>query len=628
MCGIFGVWHPTGEPLVEADVVRSRDTLTRRGPDDAGLHLEPGLALAHRRLAIVDLSAAGRMPMANEAGDVWCVFNGEIYEFQRLRAELAERGHVFRSRTDSEVIIHAYEEWGDECFARLDGMFAVALWDRPRRRVVLARDAAGEKPLYFAHEPGRRLVFGSTLAPLLAWPSLELEVDPAAVREYASLGYVGAPRSILRGVRKLRPGTALVIEASGTERERVHFDLGPTARARREPARFEDAVARLDVALGEAVETCRVADVPLGAFLSGGVDSSLVVALMARRDPRSVRTFTVGFADRELDESGHAHAIARHLGVENTMMVVSPRDVLDEVPALAEAFDEPMADYSALPTLAVSRLARRHVTVALTGDGGDEAFAGYRYYAGAALFERWAEGLPASARRLASHASRFVPTARARRALARAGTPDTAALLAASGFYRGPTAARGLELVLPGAAAGAAEAVAVAIREAVASGVPSATEAGLLWDATNTLPGAWLCKVDRASMFVSLETRAPMLRRRVLELAFRLPLEHRVRGLSKKRVLRALLARYLPRALFERPKQGFTPPMGRWLREDLAGEVRDRLATSVISRRGLFEPRGVATAIEEHARGTADHAQLLWALLHLEQWYERWMRRG
>jgi asparagine synthase (glutamine-hydrolysing) len=621
MCGIVGEWRLDGRPVDSQQLIAARDVLRSRGPDDAGIHVLNNVGLAHRRLSIIDLSPAGRMPMFNEMGDVWAVFNGEIYNFAALRDELVAAGHTFRSRTDSEVVIHAYEEWGLDSFARFDGMFAIAIWDARAKRMLLARDITGEKPLFYRHQPNRQLVFASTLAPLLSYDDAPVDLDPVAVRHYAELGFVPAPESIVRGVAKVEPGCAMVFSETGAPVAHRYWRFETAALADSPTRRLslDAATDQLHDLLRASVRSRLVSDVPLGAFLSGGVDSSLVVALMAERERQSVRTFTIGFRDAEYDESEYAHRVAKHLGVENTTMVLSAEDVLRELPNVATALDEPMADYSVLPSMAVARLARRHVTVALTGDGADEAFGGYRYYGGTRLFETMTKLVPATVRTQMSKWSSLLGNARLERAVRRTAAPDAAVFFGRSGFYRGSTA-DSLGMILPRDGHPAVEqVVADYIR-----GLPSlrATEAGMLWDATQTLSNAWLTKVDRTTMASSLEARAPFLQRQVLEFAFALPLDYRVRGNEKKIILRRILSRYLPRELIERPKQGFTAPLKSWFAKELKDELHDRLAAPRISRFGLFDATGVAKLLADHEAGRADHTQLLWALFHLDRWHE------
>jgi asparagine synthase (glutamine-hydrolysing) len=621
MCGIVGAWH-LDETAVEAtELARMRDTLTHRGPDDAGLWCEGPVGLGHRRLAIIDLSEAGRMPMASPDGKVQAVFNGEVYNFQALREELKSKGHPFFSATDSEVVLRAYEQWGTDCFARFNGMFAVAIWDGRLRRMVLARDPAGQKPLYFGYRPGRWLLVGSTLAPLLTYTRGELEIDREVVRDYVRMGFPTPGRAMLADVHSLPPGSFAVIDEQSGPSVHAYFDLSTSAEGALQTGRSkkgeDELLEELRGLMQDAVRDRLVADVPLGAFLSGGIDSSLIVALMAEKDRSAIKTFTIGFDVPAFDESRHAAEIAKHLGVQNTVRILQGRDVLAQLPDVIRYFDEPMADYSVLPTLAVSKLAREHVTVALTGDGADEAFGGYKYY----LAQRWlgpyTRLVPRQAREAIAEASRFLPSAGARRILERSGSADAELLFGLGGFYRGATTSAVNRLL--GEQNVGPKRVAAYLKKHPLGGT---VEAGMLYDAVHTLPGAWLTKVDRASMAVSLEARSPFLDRRVLEFAFSLPLNMRIRGPHKKYILRRLLRDYLPPRLTERPKQGFTAPVALWLRNELQPELQSCLSPEAVKRRGLFDPRLVRQLVEEHLSGSHDHAQLLWALLVLEWWIE------
>ena len=626
MCGIVGVFRLDGGIVDEHVLLRARDRLLQRGPDDAGLEVLGPVGLGHRRLSIIDLSAQGRMPMANETERVWAVFNGEIYNFQVLRSELVAKGHTFRSHTDSEVAIHAYEEWGTDCFARFDGMFALAIWDADRRQLILARDITGEKPLFYAHRSGRSAVFGSSLAALLEFPEVARVIDRNALVQYMGFGFVPAPNSIVENVRKVEPGSFVIIDEKSEPVTRRYWRLEDRAGRERNPATLDEATEQLDALFREVVRSRTIADVPVGAFLSGGIDSSLVVAMLAKTSTNLVRTFTIGFQDSQYDESEHAHRIAKHLGVENTMIVLSAQDVLHELPTVTEAFDEPMADYSALPSLAVARVARRHVKVALTGDGADEAFGGYRYYGGTQMFERFAQRLPRRMRGAIAGRAGKVPFPRLRRAIERASVADAASYFGRSGFYRGATANGSLARILgPTSLPAAEDVVAEYVRAQAGLG---AAEAGMLWDATHTLPDAWLAKVDRTTMAVSLEARAPFLARSVLEYGFSLPLEMRIRGTARKIILRRVLARYVPPELFERPKQGFTAPLRSWFANELHDELNDRLSAARVQRFGVFEPDAVQQLLMEQKSGAQDHTQLLWALFHLDRWYETYIERA
>jgi asparagine synthase (glutamine-hydrolysing) len=621
MCGITGIWRLDGGSVDERQVIAARDALTARGPDDSGLRVEGSIGLAHRRLSIIDLSHAGRMPMANEDGTIWAVFNGEIYNFKQLRTELVGRGHRFRSQTDSEVIVHAYEEWGTGAFEKFDGMFALAIWDEAIGRLVLARDAVGEKPLFYLHRDAL-VVFSSTLYSLLEYRGVPRAIDTSSLLDYIELGFVPAPSCLIEGASKVEPGTYVVFTRDRAPERHVYWSLDAVAGEAEPPPSLEQATDGLHQLLRKAVRDRMTADVPLGAFLSGGVDSSLVVALMAEAATHTVRTFTIAFRETEFDESEYAHRVAKHLGVENTSMVLSAADVLRELPAVTAAMDEPMADVSVLPSLAVARLARRHVTVALTGDGADEAFGGYRYYAGTRFFEAAARFIPQRLRQALAGRASLLRDARVSRAVSRGGSRDAAAYFGHCGFYRGATSGGSVRRILvPGTnRKPVEETVADFIRE---RSHLRPTEAGMLWDATHTLPDAWLAKVDRTTMAVGLEARAPFLSRAVLEYAFRLPLDARVRGADKKIVLRRVLARYLPRAMIERPKQGFTAPLKAWFAGELREELYERLAPERVARFGIFDPGCVAVLLREQHEGRADHTQLLWALFHLDRWYER-----
>ncbi|MBT8450483.1 MAG: asparagine synthase (glutamine-hydrolyzing) [Deltaproteobacteria bacterium] len=616
MCGIVGVWHLDGRAVNSAAIEAMRDALTHRGPDDAGLWLEGSVGLGHRRLSILDLSEAGRMPMASPDSAVQAVFNGEIYNFRDLRAELEAEGHRFFSETDSEVVLRAYEQWGVDCFDRFNGMFAVGIWDGRAQRMVLARDPAGQKPLYYAYRPGRWLLFASTLAPLVRYAGNELEIDEAVVKDYVRFGFPPDGRAMLADVRSLPPGSFSLTERGREPRNHRYFDL--TAFAEVTPTRQgseKDHLETFRETMREAVSARLVADVPLGAFLSGGLDSSLVVALMAEKEADAVQTYTIGFEQAEFDESQYAARIASHLGVQNTVRVLRGPDVLAQLPDLVRYFDEPMADYSVLPTLAVSKLAREHVTVALTGDGADEELGGYKYYLAQRAIEPYMQLVPEPLRAAVAKAARLVPNAGARRIVARSGASDPALFFGLGGFYRGATVDAVNRLLCEQNEA--PKRVAEFLR---AHPLGNSVEAGMLYDATHTLPHAWLHKVDRASMAVGLEARSPFLDRRVIELAFTLPLEMRIRGRHKKYLVRRLLREYLPAELVERPKQGFTAPVAHWLRNELREELENRLSTEMIVKRGFFDPKRAQMLVQEHLRGTHDHAQLLWALLVLEWW--------
>ncbi|MGB5809830.1 MAG: asparagine synthase (glutamine-hydrolyzing) [Polyangiales bacterium] len=616
MCGIVGVWRLDGRSVDPEAATRMRDTLEHRGPDDAGLWHDGPIALGHRRLSILDLSDAGRMPMGSRDGRTQAVFNGEIYNFKTLRAELESKGHEFHSRGDSEVVLRAYEQWGADCFDRFQGMFAVGIWDGGAQRLVLARDPVGQKPLYYAHRPGTWALFASTLSPLIRFAGGTLEVDREVVKDYVRFGYPPGERAMLRDVHEVPPGGIVTVKARDEPTVRRYFDLVAHAeRTHIDSGTEQEHLERFRVAMRSAVHSRLVSDVPLGAFLSGGVDSSLVVALMAEKDRAAVKTYTIGFDQPEFDESGHAARIAAHLGVQNTVRILRGEDVFSQVADFIKYFDEPMADYSVLPTLAVSKLASQHVTVALTGDGADEEFGGYKYYLAQRWMERYVDRLPQAVRRILARAGTLAPHAGVQRIAERSSAKDAALFFGLGGFYRGATTNAVNQLL--GEDNVAPIQVAAFLR---AHPLRTTVEAGMLYDATRTLPHAWLHKVDRASMAVGLEARSPFLDRNVLELAFSLPLDMRLRGRRKKYIVRRLLVEYLPVELIERPKQGFTAPVGHWLRNELRQTLQERLSRDTVRRRGFFEPARVTQVVHEHLSGSHDHAQLLWALLVLEWW--------
>lgn len=614
MCGIFGV-RSWGPPPKEARVIQARDTLHRRGPDGAGYVGLGPIALAHRRLSIVDLSDAGAQPMSDGDSKVHFVFNGMIYNFRKLRRELEAAGHRFRSNTDSEVIAHGFKEWGSDVFRRLDGMYAIALWDMTEECLWLARDRAGEKPLFWTRH-GEELIFGSTLDSLLAYAPELGRVSETTLNDYFSFGLSRGPKSLLEGVEKVRPGSVLRVDRDGAAREHSHWSLLGEALRPALPARsFLDRVDELEDIIVESVRSRLHADVPLGAFLSGGIDSSIVCAVLAKLRPETV-TYTIGFDNPKLNEAAHAKAVADSLGLRNELMMLNEERVFDFAENLGEAYDEPIADPSAVPTMAVSALAKEHMTVALTGDGADEFFGGYRYYSALHAFSL-STALPSALRAAGSSLGSKVRHPRWRRILERASAKSSGDFFGRSGFYRGgatPTLARLLPKLSP------ASIVDSAFEEFKRRGVRSETEAGMLWDANVTLPDAWLTKVDRASMFVALETRAPLLAPEVLSFALRTPLSAKVNVRERKRVLKAVLERYVPREIIDRPKQGFAPPAADWLRGPLFPVLENVVQGSPLVQAGFFEKRMLRTVLEEHRQKQVDHTSFLWALYAFETW--------
>jgi asparagine synthase (glutamine-hydrolysing) len=653
MCGITGFLHFGPGPDRDEAQRRLRamtDTLAHRGPDADGLFLDPesGVGLGHRRLAIVDLSPQGVQPMESASGRFITVFNGEIYNYQELRAELEAAGQapVWRGSSDTEVMLALFEACGvGEALARCTGMFALALWDRRERTLFLARDRMGEKPLYygFGHGPdGPAFLFGSELKSLRPHPALDPAIDRAALAQYLRLHYVPAPRSILKSVRKLPAGTWLAVPASGASRPepRAYWTLaGAVEAGLSQPfaGSEEEASRDLEQALRRTVRGQMVADVPLGAFLSGGVDSSLVVALMQAESARPVRTFTIGFGEAAYDESREAARVAAHLGTDHTELRARPEDGLAVVEGLADIYDEPFSDASQIPTFLVSRLTREHVTVALSGDGGDEIFAGYnRHFWGAALWGRLG-GLPPALRGIGGAALRALsPTAwnrifglagpllpgRLRQRLPGYKLHKLADLLPAkdrADFYRRMVSNwQRPELVARDRDPGLPD-----WPEAPAN-CTGFTAWMQFTDAATYLPDDIMAKVDRASMAVSLETRAPYLDHRVVEAAWRLPLSMKVADGQGKRILRRILDRFVPRELIDRPKMGFGVPIDAWLRGPLREWAEGLLEPGRMERQGFLDPAPVRAAWAEHQSGRADHHYRLWNVLMFQAWLERW----
>jgi asparagine synthase (glutamine-hydrolysing) len=606
MCGIAGRWVSDGQRLEDAErsLVAMLARIAHRGPDDSGIWTDAnaGLLLGHRRLAVIDPSPLGHQPMLTEDGRLAVVFNGEIYNFEELRLELAARGVRFKSNSDTEVLLYGYREWGERMVERLVGMFAFAIWDVTTRSLFLARDRAGEKPLYYA--VGRHgFAFASEVGALAQLPDVDDEIDPAALSLYLQYQYVPAPHSIYRGIRKLPPAHAMRV--CGTEVTTWRYwDPVPLAAGPRLAISEEDAVTELESLLRTAVRGQMIADVPLGAFLSGGIDSTAVVSLMVELSTLPVRTFTVGFDDHEFDESRHAEVVAKHLGTDHIVEYLTERDALELIPQVPYMYGEPFADSSALPTHLVARIARRHVTVSLSGDGGDEAFGGYMRYP-SLEFAAAVSGPGGAWGRAARPLVSRLP-GRIGRGAELLGAPTD--------VYRR------LVAVFPSsevrALSGDIRPFEEFDRAWASTSRRPVRQRAMLADLLTYLPEAILVKVDRAAMATSLETRAPLLDHRVLEFALRLPLRL-VRG---KRVLKTLVYRRVPRALLERPKQGFGVPLSRWFRGELRSLVLDALSNDRMRAVGVQDYPLVKRIVDEHMSGSRDHPARLWALLVLSMW--------
>ncbi|MEP2235016.1 MAG: XrtA/PEP-CTERM system amidotransferase [Alteripontixanthobacter sp.] len=623
MCGIAGIFHPeTPKPVEPTRVERMCDALIHRGPDGSGVWTAPGVGLGHRRLSIIDI-AGSPQPMHSADGRAVLSFNGEIYNFRELRRELEQGGAQFKTDGDGEVILAAWQAWGVDCLQKLNGMFAFALYDQGTRQLLLARDRLGVKPLFTAQLSDGSIAFASELKGLLAHPLLRREVNPLAVEDYFTWGYVPDHRSILKGVEKLPAGHYRLLEsgkppAAPQQWWDVSFE-------RRHAAKQAELSAEMLHLLRQGVTSRMVSDVPLGAFLSGGVDSSSVVALMAEASASPVNTCSIGFDDSGLDETSYAERVAREFSADHRSRTVGSED-FEHIDAIAGMFDEPFADASALPTWRVAQLARENVTVALSGDGADEAFAGYRRQVFHHREEQVRAILPAALRApVFGGLGRLWPKADwAPRPLRAKSTLLALAESGAEGYARGlavlPPELRG-SFYSPdmqrarGDYRGEQPLIAMMRSAPARSGLDAAQYVDLkFW-----LPGDILTKVDRASMAVSLEAREPLLDHRLVEFGAALPERHRVRGRQGKFLLKQTMERYLPNDILYRPKQGFVTPIAAWLRGPLAGDARGIARSSRIARTGWFDADRLQQIADDHIAGRTDYSRLLWQFLMLDR---------
>ena len=631
MCGIAGILRLDDRRPDDREALRAmRDSLVHRGPDGHGSLIRGPVRLTMRRLSIIDLQG-GDQPISNETGTVHVVFNGEIYNFPELRETLRGHGHQFRTRSDTETIVHAYEQWGDDFVDHLNGMFAVALWDEEQARLVLARDRAGIKPLYFALANGA-LVFASELKALLKSGMVDRELDFAAFGQYLSLEYIPAPRSIVRGVRKLRPGHLLIV-SNGAVRERAYWELRLShSEVNPLPGNEDDQARAFRDVLRHSVAQEMISDVPVGVLLSGGIDSSAVAALMTEATNEPVQSFSVSFAERSFDESTFARRVAKHLGTSHHELRVTSADLQAVLPTIVTKVDEPFADPSIVPTYLISRFARERVRVALGGDGGDEVLAGYSTLQAhrlapiyravprpvrRGLIEPAVARLPASSRYLAFD---FL----VRRFIQGADAPPWRQHQMWTGALYGDTKSavvnpelreliddRGFEAMLADTAA--------------ASGAAHPLNRILYQDFKLYLEGDILAKTDRASMATSLEVRVPFLNLSVLSHLERVPVALKLRGLTRKYLLRKAVGHLLPRSIVARRKRGFSIPVAAWLNDELRDLADDYLNESRLRREGVFNPPAVTALVDEHTRRARNNAKIIWTILMFQIWRERWL---
>jgi asparagine synthase (glutamine-hydrolysing) len=619
MCGIHGLVRFDGACVAPETLTAMGNATRHRGPDDSGLHIDGACGIGMRRLSIIDLEG-GHQPLSNADGTLWLVCNGEIYNYRELRAELKGRGYRFKTDSDCEVLLHLYDAFGDEFVNRLKGMFDFALWDARRRRLLIGRDQLGVKPLY-VHRSAHALAFATEAKALLELPGMKAQLNREALAEYLHLGYVGAPRSMLRGIEKLPPATLLSVEG-GTVRQWQYWRM---------PMRVESApseaewVERIRPALDAAVHRQMVSDVPIGAFLSGGIDSSAVAAGMARHAGRPIRTYAIGFeggpAEQLYNELPYARRVAQLLGTEHHEILVRP-DVVGLLPKLLWHMDEPIADSAFITTYLVSQFARRDVKVILSGVGGDELFAGYRRYQGEHYLRHFAQ-LPRWSRRLIARASRSLPSDRHSRLLnmarlARVFLDSTD--LSADERYR-----RYVQVLPRPDVAGLLLHEGGGEHDALDDAFAAAPEGDALnrWlgvDARTQLPDDLLLLTDKMSMAVSLECRVPLLDIELVELAATIPESHKLKGGRLKHLLKLALAPDLPNDILERKKRGFGTPMGAWLKRELAPLLNGLLAPQVVRARELFEPAAVAQLVAQHEASAIDGTDALLALMNLEIW--------
>jgi asparagine synthase (glutamine-hydrolysing) len=620
MCGICGIFEFERRDQVSKELVhRMNDTIIHRGPDDEGLYVGPGVGLGFRRLSIIDVSG-GHQPIANEDESLWVMLNGEIYNYPELRQELEAHGHRFSTRSDTETIVHLYEQYGESCFQRLRGMFAIVIWDSRNRKLLLARDRVGKKPLFYAAN-GRRIVFASELKALLAAGGIDRTIDPQALADYFSFGYVPAPKTIYQSVRKVLPGHYLVASA-GELREVCYWDL---SYSKLDSRTEEEWCESLKHELCEATRVRLMSDVPLGAFLSGGMDSSSIVAMMSHLLKRPVTTCSIGFKEKEYDEAEYARRVANFYGADHHEQMVEP-NALDILSKLVWHYDEPFADSSAIPTYYVSKVAREHVTVALGGDGGDENFAGYRRYYFDQVENRMRRYVPSGVRHgLFGPLGRWYPAlAWAPRVFRAKATLQSLSRSPLEGYFNSisifrPADKQRLFTQDFQKALGGYESLGVLQQHYDRAETPDLLTRIQYVDFKTYLPDDILTKVDRASMAVSLEVRAPLLDHKLIEFVATIPSDLKLRGRCGKYIFKKAMGPLLPPEILKRRKQGFAVPLNRWFREELRDLAHETLLGS---DDGILNSTFLKTIWNQHQRGTYDRSAHLWAVLMYRKWKE------
>jgi len=627
MCGITGFVYGNGRMADRAILEGMNGCIIHRGPDEDGFYLNENVGLAMRRLSIIDL-AGGQQPMHNEDRTKWIVYNGEIYNFQELRDDLAKRGHKFYTHSDTETVIHLYDEFGEDCLNYLRGMFAFAIWDETERSLFLARDRVGKKPLLYSHQPNGDLIFGSEFQAVLHHPSISRDVDHKAIDSYLSYLCVPAPLTAYQQIRKLESGHWLKWKGGEIETKRYWL---PNFSKKIQISE-EDAIEETTRLLRESTKLRLISEVPLGAFLSGGVDSSTIVALMAQESSSPVKTFSIGFEEQDFSELKYARRVAEHVGAEYHEFIVRP-NALEILPTLVEHYGEPYADSSAIPTYYVSHETRKHVTVALNGDGGDESFAGYERHAAMWLSESYHQ-IPRAMRKVfVEMPMRFIPTSETRRSRVR----DIKRFLRVAGLPKSERYFRWMSTFdreakqtlytdeFASTLSGADPSVYMNKWFATANGA-GIVDAALLNDLMTYLPNDLLVKVDIASMANSLEARSPFLDHKVIEFAASLPQKLKMhRPFETKSLLKKVAARLVPHDVVYRRKMGFGVPVGKWFRDEMKSFISDILLSSRSLDRGIIRPEAIRRYVTEHTTGERDHQFQLWTLLMLELWFQRFI---
>ena len=624
MCGIAGQVRNDGRPVSGALIERMCAGLAHRGPDARGIHVSTAAGIGIQRLRVIDL-ATGDQPVYNEDRSLAVVMNGEIYNYLELRERLARSGHAFSTQGDTEVIVHLYEEHGEDCVRHLHGMFAFALWDTRRRQLLLARDRVGKKPLVYAQRDGA-LSFASELGALLEDDEVPREPDPVALDRYLAFGYVPTPLTALRGVSKLPPAHTMLVR-DGRVSLRRYWKLDYSAKPENVPV--EELCERIRTELREATRRRLLSDVPLGAFLSGGIDSSAVVAAMAEASPEPVRTFSIGFDHQDFDELAHARTVARQFGTVHEEFRVEA-DAAAIAPRLVRHYGEPFADSSAIPSFYLAEMARRHVTVALNGDGGDESFGGYTRYVANSVAGRL-DRIPEPLRRRVAELGRRIPevgsissVANKARRLSSTLALDGPARYASYMAWFDQDQRRGLYTPAFAELAANSSNDVIGVPWEAASG-SAVVDQLLEVDVSTYLVDDLLAKIDIATMAHGLEGRSPLLDHRLMELAASIPAEYKVRGREKKWIFRRALRGWLPDSILDRPKQGFTVPLSSWLRSDLRPWAQELLLDPVSLGRGYFDPRAVRGLLDRHDAGTDGDAKRIWALVMLELWHREFV---